>query len=101
MPVSSVSYGTIDMYDALPPHPCASWEPGNVGSFSLRITALLDESGGILVHVDTALTLEGAEEPPIRVLVDDGEVYSSPATLSGDCAEPDHGHPVPWRTAEG
>ncbi|ORT46840.1 hypothetical protein, partial [Frankia sp. KB5] len=64
MESSSVNYGTIDMYDALPPHPAASWEPGNVGSFPLRITALLDETGGILVHIDTAVTLNLAKEKP-------------------------------------
>ncbi len=42
---SSVNYGTIDMYGALPPRPAASWEPGNVDSFPLLITALLDEAG--------------------------------------------------------
>jgi hypothetical protein len=101
MESSSVNYGTIHMYDALPPHPAASWEPGNVGSFPLRITALLDETGGILVHIDTAVTLNLAEEkPPLTVLVDGGEVYSSPTGTGGDCADPDHGHPVPWRTRE-
>ncbi|WP_261575544.1 hypothetical protein [Frankia gtarii] len=40
-----MNYGTIDMYGALPPHLAASWEPGNIGSFPLRITTLLDETG--------------------------------------------------------
>ncbi|ORT46609.1 hypothetical protein [Frankia sp. KB5] len=98
---SSVNYGTIDMYEALPPHPAASWEPGNVGTSPLRITVLLDETGRILVHIDTAVTLNLAkQEPPLTVLVDDHDVYNSPTKTISDCADPDHGHPVPWRTAE-
>jgi len=98
---SSVSHGTIDIHDLLPPHPAASWEPGNVGDFPLRITALLDECGGLLLHIDTALTLELAkEQPPLRVFVDDEDVYTSLTTTLGDCADPDHGHSVPWRTQQ-
>ncbi|MCM3883151.1 hypothetical protein [Frankia sp. R82] len=98
---SSVHYGTIDMYELCPPHPAASWEPGNVGDFPLRVTVMLDETGRLLIHIDTAVTLERARQnPPVTVTVDNAEVYRGPTATGGDCADPDHGHPVPWRTPQ-
>ncbi|CUU60759.1 hypothetical protein Ga0074812_1475 [Parafrankia irregularis] len=94
----TMNCGSIDMQTILPPHPAASWEPGNLGAYPLRITALLGERGEIILHIDTALTLGGGEEPPMSIYADDQEIYTSPTAAGGDCADPDHGHPVPWRT---
>lgn len=102
MPDRSVSFGTVDVFEALPPHPMASWEPGNVHR-PLRISVCLDEAGILLIHVDTAVTLHLADDaPPFEIYVDGGHVYGDLTGVDrSDCAHPDHGHPVPWRAAAG
>ncbi|OAA18451.1 hypothetical protein UG55_111119 [Frankia sp. EI5c] len=102
MPDTSVSFGTVEVFEALPPHPMASWEPGNV-HLPLRISACLDEAGILLIHIDTAVTLDLADDaPPFEIYVDGGHVYGDLTEVErSDCAHPDHGHPVPWRVAAG
>jgi hypothetical protein len=102
MPTKSVSFGTVEVFEAIPPHPMASWEPGNVHQ-PLRISACLDEAGILLIHVDTAMTLHLADDaPPFEIHVDGSHVYSDPTRVDrSDCANPAHGHPVPWRVAAG
>ncbi|WP_158230438.1 hypothetical protein [Pseudofrankia asymbiotica] len=100
MPDTSVSFGTVEVFEAVPPHPMSSWEPGNV-HMPLRISASLDEAGTLLIHIDTAVTLHlAADAPPFEIYVDDGHVYGDLTGVDrSDCAHPEHGHPVPWRVA--
>ncbi|WP_063793387.1 hypothetical protein [Frankia sp. R43] len=100
MPDMSVSFGTVEVFEALPPHPMASWEPGNV-HLPLRISVCLDEAGSLLIHIDTAVTLDHAEDaPPFEIYVDGGHVYDDRTGAERtDCANSTHGHPVPWRVA--
>ncbi|WP_063793205.1 MULTISPECIES: hypothetical protein [unclassified Frankia] len=102
MPDMSVSFGTVEVFEALPPHPMASWEPGNV-HLPLRISICLDEAGNLLIHIDTAVTLDHAEDaPPFVIYVDDDHIYGDLTGVDrSDCANPTHGHPVPCRVAAG
>ncbi|ABW12199.1 hypothetical protein Franean1_2776 [Parafrankia sp. EAN1pec] len=78
----------------------ASWEPGNV-HLPLRISVCFDEAGILLIHIDTAATLHLADDaPPFEIYVDGGHVHGDLAGVDRfDCANPGHGHHVPWRVA--
>ncbi len=102
MPAMSVGFGTVEVFDAIAPHPMASWEPGNI-HLPLRISTCLDETGILMIHVDTAVTLHLADNaPPFELYIDGGHVYGDLTGVDRSArGSPDHGHPVPWRVAAG
>ena len=82
---TSVRLGTVEVFEAQPPHPVLTWEPGNV-DMPLRISTTRDDAGHLAIWIDTARTVTLADDvPPFEIYVDDTRVYGDlpgPATSS-------------------
>lgn len=83
------------------PHPSQTIQPEAI---PFIITVYRGTDGISVIEIDSADVeeatgdIDGQGVPRMRVYINDDPVWEHPPLLDEDCASPDHGHPVPWRT---